>query len=66
MLGSGFDPDAAAVPFNHLLADRQADAGAFVFLTVVQALEDLEDLVVELRCDAYAVIAHGESEVTVF
>src|SRR5438093_6480954 len=63
--GGRLNPDVSSVRFDHFLADGQAHAGALVFLAVVQALEDLEDLFVVLRRYADAVVAHGEGEGTV-
>ena len=51
------DPDSPAVTLDDLLADRQADARACVLLSGVQASEDLEDVILELRVDADAVVA---------
>src|SRR5258706_2354810 len=62
----GFDPDAAAVAVHHLLADRQADAGARVLALVVQALEHHEDALEVLHLDADAVVAHGDLELAFF
>ena len=56
-----FEPDAAAVALDHFLAQRQADAGARILLVRVQALEDDEDALGELRVDADAVVAHGKA-----
>ena len=43
MAGAGFHPDSPAVPFNNLLADRQPDPGARIFVAMVQALKDDKD-----------------------
>ena len=59
------DPDGAAVVFDDLLAQRQPDAGAAVGVAAVQALEDDEHLVDELRGDADAVVRHGEQPLVV-
>src|SRR5271166_1059704 len=53
-------PHAAAVPFHNLFADRQANAGARILLTAVQALENNENPVKILRGYANAVIAYAE------
>ena len=45
---------------DHAPAHRQTDAGAGNVLVVVQALEDLEHLVVMPGRDAASVVAHGE------
>src|SRR3954464_2720051 len=37
------DPDPAAVAFDDLTADREADPGPLIPLTVMQATEHLED-----------------------
>ena len=58
--GLRLDPDAAAVPFDDFLADRQAGAGPFVFVALVQAAKDAEDLLMKRRVDADAVVAHEE------
>src|SRR5581483_4786870 len=60
LAGPRLDPDAAAVTFDHLPADGQADARARVFRAGVQALEDEEDPLGVLRRDADAVVADGE------
>jgi hypothetical protein len=43
------DPDASAVPFHDLFANRQADAGAGIFRFGMKALEDDEDAFAMLR-----------------
>ena len=45
---------------DDLLADRESDAGAFVLLMRVQALEDLKDPLAVRRRDADAVVGHRE------
>src|SRR5882672_10274277 len=60
-----FEPDAAAVAVDHLLADGEADAGAGVPALVVQALEHHEDALEILRLDADAVVLHGDLELVV-
>src|SRR5688572_10729748 len=54
------DPDASAVALDHLLADRQPDAGSRVLALVVQPLEHHEDALEVLRLDADAVVARRE------
>src|SRR5690606_37450503 len=56
----GFRPDSTVTALQHLLADRQADAGAGVFLAAMAALENREQPRHEVRVDADAVIAHGK------
>src|SRR4029079_17339799 len=55
------DPDAAAVVFDDLLAQREADTGSTVGIAAVQPLEDDEDLVLELAGDADAVVGDTEA-----
>src|SRR6185503_4538874 len=55
-----FHPDPAAMAFDDFLADRQADAGAGIFLAAVQPLEDQEDALKILRSDANPIIPHAE------
>ena len=45
---------------HDLLADRQANARALILLVGMQASEYVEDLILELRVDADAVVADGE------
>jgi len=52
------DPDSAAEPFEHLLANSQADSGALVLLSAVQTLEKDENPLKVLRIDSDAVVAH--------
>src|SRR5579884_152020 len=54
------DPDPAAVLFDKPLADREADAAAWVLLAAVQALEQPEHLFAEALFDANSVVAYGE------
>src|SRR5580765_1055777 len=53
-----FRPHAAAMAVHHALHDREADAGAFELLLVVQALEHAEELVRVLHVEADAVVLH--------
>src|SRR5262245_47396176 len=53
-------PDATAVAFDNLLADRQADAGARILVAGVQPLENLEVWLPELRLDADSIGADRE------
>src|SRR3990167_4679212 len=53
--GRALGPGAAAHALHRLGHDGQADAGAGVVLGAVQALEDLEDAVVEAHVEAHAV-----------
>jgi hypothetical protein len=46
--------------FDDTLADRQTDACAGILLMPVQALEYLKDSLLELRCDADAIIPNDE------
>src|SRR5688500_20406469 len=50
-------PDVAAEELERALDGGEPDAGAGVDVFAVQPLEDAEDLVVELRGDADAVVA---------
>src|SRR3954467_14692403 len=54
------DPDAPAVALDDLAADGEADAGAFVGLAVVQALEHLEDVLAGFRGDPDAAVGDGD------
>src|SRR6185437_12306579 len=56
----GFDPDTAAVPFDDLLAQRQADPRAWIRFARVQALEDDKDALGILSVEADAVVRNGE------
>src|SRR5579862_6549261 len=60
--GHRFHPDAAAIPLDDALANRQADAGSRVGISM-QALENAEDLLGIFRLDPDAVVAHGEQPV---
>ena len=53
-------PNAAAVLLHHALADRQSDATARIFVAAVQAFEETEDLLRELRFNPNSVIMYGE------
>jgi len=48
----GVDPDAAAVMFDDLFADGQANARSLVLIAGDQALEDAKGSVMVGRCDA--------------
>ena len=58
--GLGLDRDAAAVPFDDLLADGQSDAGAGKLFPLVQPLEHAKDLVEVLRINSQSVVFHRE------
>src|SRR5258706_1488794 len=58
--GLGFDPDAALMVLDHLLANGQADAGAGISSFRMQSLEHIEDLLAMSRLDPNAVVAHRE------
>src|SRR5216684_3443540 len=58
--GLRLHPDPAAIAFNDLFADGQANAVSRVFRAGVQALEDNEDVFRELWRNSNSVIAHGE------
>src|SRR4030095_14807564 len=60
----GLDPDAAAGALDHLLHDREADAGALDG-HVVQPLEHLEDLLVVGGIDPDAVVPHPALDLVV-
>jgi hypothetical protein len=62
----GFQPDGAAEPVDDAAAERQPDAGAGDVLGGIQALEQLEYLVVVLGLDADAVVGHREVPQAVF
>jgi hypothetical protein len=46
--------------FNNLLAYRQADAGSWIFFSVVQALKDDKDTVGILGVHPDAIVANRE------
>ena len=54
--GLGFDPDSSAIALNHPLANSQSDAGAAVFLIVMEPLEYAKDFLLVLGIDADAVV----------
>ena len=58
MPGLGLDRDAAAVPFDDLLADGQSDAGAGKLFPLVQPLEHAKNLFKVLRIDSQPVVFH--------
>src|SRR5215472_18626436 len=58
--GCRVDPDVAAVEVDDLAAQGQADAGPWIGLARVQALEDHEYPLGVSRGDADAVVAAGE------
>src|SRR5438876_10579894 len=53
-------PDAPAMAFDNLLANRQANTRAGVLPAGVQALKDAKDTLGILRVEANAVILHRE------
>src|SRR5579871_5077084 len=55
-----FHPDAAAVLFDHLLADGQPQPVAGILLAGVQPAEDDKDAFRVLRRDSDTVVAHGK------
>ena len=62
--GLGLDPDAAIMPFDDALADREAHSGTRQF-AAVQALEDPENAIVVLRIDTDAVVSHADRPLVV-
>src|SRR6185437_3924329 len=56
--GLGLDRDVAAVPFDDLLADGQADAGAGKLFPLVQPLEHAKNLFKVLRINSQSVVFH--------
>jgi hypothetical protein len=60
LAGLALDPDPSAMPFDDLLAYRQANGGAGILVPRVKSLEHLEQLVVILRRYADAVVLDGE------
>ena len=54
----GLDPDLAAVDLDDASYEGEPDAGALVL--VIEALEEREDLLLILRLDPAAVVAHEE------
>src|SRR5579885_1919020 len=65
LAGFRFDPDAAPVRLDDLLADGQPDAGAGVFFAGMQALEDLEDPLVVPRIDPDPIVVDGKKPLSV-
>src|SRR2546430_15361336 len=63
---AGLGPDTAAMAFDGLLADGQADPGAGILRGRVRALEDAEDALGVGGVHANAVVAHGEEPVCPF
>src|SRR5438045_1417113 len=63
--GPGLDPDAAAMPLDDPLSDREADAGAWILVAAVQPLENHKDAIEVLRLDADPVVADTEQPVSV-
>ena len=59
--GFGFDPDSSAIALDHPLADSQSDAGAAVFLIVMEPLENTKDFLLVLWIDADAVVLRPKS-----
>src|SRR5260370_35992877 len=60
----GFDPDAAAMSLDDLLADGQARARAVVLLAMVQAAKDAKDLLVKARLKAHSGVAPVQRDLT--
>ncbi len=60
-----FEPDATAVILDDLLARRQADAGARVFVPGVQALKEDEQFAALAGRDADAVIPDRDGDPSV-
>src|SRR5262245_17716004 len=58
--GRGFEPDVAAVTFDNLFADCQSGAGSLVFVRLMQAAENAENLLVIARINADAVVLHKQ------
>ena len=54
------EPELTTVSLDNLAAHSQADAGARVLFTSMQALKDPENSLEILRVDADAVVADGE------
>ena len=52
----GFDPDSSAIALNHALANSQSDAGAGIFLILMEPFENTEDFLLVLGVDPYAVV----------
>src|SRR5262249_48499427 len=59
--GERVEPDLAAVALDHFLAEGQAETLAGMFVTQMQALEQLEQGCALPRVQADAVVPHGES-----
>ena len=51
--------DGAVVVFGYALADGEADAGAFIFHAVVEALEHFKNAVAVLVVEANAFVFQG-------
>jgi len=60
-----FKPNAAAVTLDDALTHGEADAGALIFVTGVEPLEDDEDPLGVFRVDANAVVANREEPISV-
>ena len=56
----------SAHPLNALANNRQANAGARIFIITVQTLEDVEDFLMMLGRNAKAVIAHLNDHSSLF
>ena len=54
----GFGPDAAAMPLDDALHNRQPNAGAFLIFGSMQALEHAEQFTRVLHVEANAIVAH--------
>lgn len=48
------------MPFDYLLADRQAHACAIILIPLMEPLKHSEDLFKELRVDSHSVVFYGE------
>jgi hypothetical protein len=44
------------MPLDDFLAHGQANSGAWILVATMEAFEDLEDLLMVLRCDANAIV----------
>src|SRR5437667_6998807 len=54
-------PDPAVMAIDDLLAGGETESGAFEFTPPMQPFERLEDLLVEFRVDADAVVANANA-----
>ncbi len=60
LFGLRFDPHAATVALDDAFADREADTGARIFFTVMQALENDKNTLKIPGVNADAVVADGK------